>query len=144
MIDVHALPATEQIFTHIDPETGVNTTIAATSLSSHLRKIGYPIVRVPLTAWDAKVLREKRGIEKHRLARLTVLCTRYPLLILDWLDGHTHLIADGTHSYIWQQAHGYRDAIAWLVPIAIWQPFVVSGLPEISEEKILSSFSGIR
>lgn len=142
-IDVHTLPPTEQIFTHVEPGTGANTTIATTSLQTHLRAISHPMCRIPLTVKDAKLLLTFRGIEKHRLARLTALCRYYPILVLEWADG-THLIADGTHSYCWQFAHGSTSALAWLVPRDIWEPFIVTGLPETTEQELLSSFSGIR
>ena len=143
MIPALSLPRSDQIFTHIDEVTGQPTILAVTRIAAHMREIDHPHVRIPLTAEGAALMVRARGVEKHRLRRLTVLCARYPLLVLEWTDG-THLLADGTHSYVWQYTHGGRSALAWMVPEALWQPFIVGGLSAPTEEKLLSSFSGIR
>lgn len=142
-LHVSTLPLSDQIFTHIEPKSGKNTTIAATRLNEWCQKSNHPRVNIPLTRDGAELLWNKRGVEKDRLKRLTVLCRYYPILVLEWPDG-THLIADGTHSYCWQYSQGFSSAVAWMVPQVVWREFVVEGLPDASEEQLLSSFSGIR
>jgi hypothetical protein len=86
---------------------------------------------------------EHRGIEPHRLARLTTeICSR-PLLMCTQSDG-SQLIVDGHHRYVRIGIDGGKQALAWILPERVWRPYTVAGTQDRDRAELLGSFSGLR
>jgi hypothetical protein len=140
------LPLTDQIFTHIDPTSGVNTTIAASALRRYCTQTLHPeTVLIPVTAEGAMLMKMKRGIERDRIiaACKTLPSDLLPLLFCDW-DYGTQLLVDGTHTYVAHFIRKWSYAKAWIVPRHIWCPrFVVEGIRQFTETELLASHSRI-
>lgn len=145
MIHWSKLSLTDQIFTHIDPETKAETVFAATLLRARCESnmIQHEKVLVPLTAEDANLIMARRGVEAPRLRRALRTKKYDPLLFLLMPDS-THLLIDGSHTYVAQFTHGLRQSRAYIIPPHAWEPYTVSGLPSTNEAELLASYSGIR
>lgn len=143
MIDWRTMRGDEEIFTHWDETSGKVTDLAASRLVQWCRESGEEIYRTPLRQDHAALVMAKRGIEPHRLIRLTRETAIAPVLFLKWPDG-TSLLADGSHRYVWLATHGERWVLCWHLDEAKWRDFVIEGLPRpSSEEELLRSFSEI-
>lgn len=133
-----------QVYTHYDEVEG-QIDIAVGLLDAMCRRANIPTILIPVEPQYAKVVRKQRGLEPHRLNRLTIeICESNPLLFLDFSRTRTQLLADGNHRYYRLYYFGRRQARAWLLPEAAWRPFQIAGMPQQSEEECLNSFSGIR
>lgn len=144
MIDWRTMRADEEIFTHWDETSGRVTDLAASRIVTMCRATGEEIWRMPIRQDHAALVMAKRGIEAHRLMRLTREAAQQPVLFLKWPDG-TSLLADGSHRYVWLAASGAKEVLCWHLDEAKWRPFVIEGLPRpSSEEALMKSFSGIR
>jgi hypothetical protein len=133
----------DQMFTHFDPATGAQTCFAVTLIREHTSRLGDQyIFSAPIEPRMAKMILMNRGIERPRLKR-AIRTTYYdPLLYLEMPDG-SHLLADGSHTYVAMFYKGITWAKSFVVPPSIWNQFTISGLPAWeSEEHLLQSFSG--
>lgn len=132
----------DQIFTHIDSSTRKETVYAVTLLRRYCESAGHPISEIPIDGPAAKMILRNRGLEKPRFRRAVMASTYQPLLFCFQPDG-THLLVDGSHSYVAMFTKNRRTALAYLVDEPIWRHFLVEGLPtSTSEEELLNSFSG--
>lgn len=131
-----------QIFTHIDPQTGVNTVFAATEIRRWCDQNILPLVMIPITRRDAEMIVQYRGIEADRLFRARATKRWLPLLLVHMPDA-THLLIDGSHTYVARASLGHRWALAYLVPQEIWTYFTVEGLPQATEDQLANSWSGV-
>jgi hypothetical protein len=155
----NTLPLSDQIFTHIDPSTKVETVLAATRLRAladasavFASTPGEPTngrilkILTDITSEGAKICVLHRGIEEPRLrnAMKTVASKKItPLLYTEWGDG-THLLIDGSHTYVALYLENYKAAPSYMVPETIWRSYCVEGLPkERSEADLLASYSGV-
>lgn len=83
-----------------------------------------------------------RGIEKHRLARLTPDALKVPVLFMAEPDG-THLMLDGTHRYVYAHTIGRRDILAFDVPLDVGEKARIH-VPQMADfTGYKNSFSGI-
>lgn len=120
--DIHG----EQVFIHFDEVDGRQTIFAVQRLIAHLKAQALAPVLVDVDPDFAAWMRENRGIEAHRLDRLSqaVIDAADPLVLVQLPDGQV-LLVDGTHRFVWLAEHGQREAVAWIVPETIWRAFVV-------------------
>lgn len=142
MIPWHNLGLREIVYTHRDPQSGVETTWAIGRLST--AALALPIVEIPVDHVFAEAIRRIRGLEAHRMARLTEVIVRTnPILLADMGDG-THNIIDGNHRYIKAHDLGHDWIAARLVPLDLSLEYQIEGLPELgSDAKVRGGFSGI-
>ena len=131
-----------QMFTHIDPETRVETVFAASDIRRCCDHSRYEFVMIPITARDARLIRQYRGIEDHRLLRMLTATEWQPLLFAHMADG-TDLLIDGSHTYVARAMLGHKWALAYVVPQEIWTYYTIEGFPPTTEEELKASFSGI-
>jgi hypothetical protein len=138
------LSETDQIFTHLDPETKAETVFPATLLRSRCKDkmIQHERVIIPLTAEFSSIIMQVRGIEAPRLRR-AIRTKNYDPLLLVHMPDHTHLLIDGSHTYVAQYTKGLRQSRAYLIPVHAWREYQVTGLPPTTEAELLTSYSGI-
>jgi hypothetical protein len=89
------------------------------------------------------MIMERRGIEAPRLRRAMKTKDAKPLLFLSMPD-RTHLLIDGSHTYVALVTKGRADAKAYIVEQHIWSKFIVIGIPTTTEDELLKSWSGIQ
>lgn len=143
MIHWRSLPLNEQLFTHFDPETGEVKTWAASRLMFHCRHHGRKLLVTARMDHDfAQLCKRDRGVEAHRLSRLTSSQLAEPLLLADL--GRSQLLIDGTHRYVRKSDLGHNEFTAYLVPESLWKDFLVSDLPSTTPQELLQSHSGIQ
>lgn len=135
------------MFTHVG-EDGEQVTYSIhhmQKLVSALYKAGK--LRAAYVAVDrdfAKYCQTNRGIENHRLERITaeMIKTR-PIFMLEMPDG-SHLLADGHHRYVKASKLRLRTIRAFLLPKEVWEPCIVHGMPLIADPKqFLAAPSGL-
>jgi hypothetical protein len=145
MLECITMPASDQVFTHVDPDTKVNTVFAVTRIREHCLRTCAQVYFIPLDGPAAKMILHHRGIEKHRLVRAANTQHYSPLLFLDMPDG-TQLLIDGSHTYLARFARGDQWCPAYIVKEDVWRDFIVIDFPthDMSEAELLSSYSGIR
>jgi len=132
-----------QMFTHVDPDTGVNTVFAATDIRRYCDHNRLEFVMIPITRQDAKMILQHRGIEDYRLDRLRKSQQWQPLLFAHMPDG-TDLLIDGSHTYVARALCGHKWALGYIVPQEIWSYFTIEGFPQTTEKELLSSWSGVQ
>ena len=131
-----------QMFTHVDPKTGVNTCFAATDLRRYCDHHRFEFVMIPITRQDAQMIYTHRGIEDYRLKRIWESQQWQPLLFAHMPDG-TDLLIDGSHTYVARAMRGHKWALSYLVPQEIWSYFTIEGFPETTAEELVQSWSGV-
>lgn len=139
-------------FTYVE-EDGTVTNFAITQLvaalsAAHAKGKIEP-VHIPIEADFAQYCLTNRGIEQHRLDRLTEKHLEEPLVFAQWAGG-TQLLIDGHHRYVKHSQLGHEIAPAFILPEVLWRLFVIDDFPfqgeKMSEEEALEmtrSFSGI-
>lgn len=143
MIPLKDIGRTEPVFTHIDEDGITVTTFAVDRLKKAPEFLALEIVRTPVDAEGARFCREHRGVEQHRLDRITIDTITYnPVIYCNWAGG-THLLIDGTHRYVKASMLGLPFILARVVPEEIWRPFQVESMPLDMAKAFTSGFSGI-
>lgn len=132
----------ETIFTHFDPETGEQRIYAVDRLLAHLAV--YQPYLVPVDPDMARWMVEHRGLEAHRLARLTpeIVAEAPPVIFCKQADG-TWLLVDGTHRYLWLAEHGVKWVLGYMAEPSDWEPFIVEPNPELTETALRVMDSGL-
>lgn len=144
------LDLNEAIFTHIADHpsgTGEQTNIAVDRLREHLRGEWRQKKRKPQMVAISKsfvgYIRKNRGLEQHRLDRLTESSLRKdPIILAEW-PGGTHLIVDGHHRYVRADELGHSAIWAFVCDQPTWRPFLVEGLPQTTKHQLLTGRSGL-
>ena len=137
---------TEVVFTHIDDDTGEVLHLAVDRLEAcvkaHPKK--FELCFFPVEGQIADYFRTNRGIERHRLDRITAQVMRDKPIIFAELQGK-HLLVDGHHRYVKAHALGRTLIKSVVVPEKVWRLFEVdhAGYPEFTSEQLINSFSGI-
>lgn len=143
--DCLTLPLSDQVFTQIRPDG--NVVYAVTRIREHCMRTLAPVYLTVLQPAHVRLIMEQRGLEDDRLARAALLTPYYkPLLYLHQPDDGSHLLADGSHTYVARYLLGHRQALAYLVEKEVWRDFLVDGFPTetMSEEELLTSHSRIQ
>ena len=137
--------AGEENFIHFDPVHGQRI-FAVQRLLAAIRAEQVPPVMVAVDPEFAQWMRaNNRGIEQHRLDRLThaIVDAADPILLLVQEDGQM-LLVDGSHRFVWLAEQGVPEARAWIMPPDVWQQFVVDGeLAGLTEEALQRLPSGL-
>jgi hypothetical protein len=136
VINPLSLPRTDQIFTFIDPITGIMTTYASSKLLRYVPHSGLEPCIIPVLKEQAAIYCKERNIELHRLNRLGDLSKWTPILILldpgeekkietrsdEAVDG---ILIDGHHRYVFAASRGIKEILAWMVPVSIHKRFIL-------------------
>lgn len=127
----------EIVFSHVDDRTNVVRHFAIERIVKHVERMAVrpPIITFPIDPVFAMYAVTGRGIEQHRLKRITAQdLIQYPIMLAHMpgvardVQGE-HLIIDGNHRYVaaammgWKELHGYE------LPPALWEEFLVN-IPE--------------
>lgn len=139
------LPPSDQIFTHFDEATGKERTFAASALRrlcarEESEQAGVMYAWIELQGEHVEVLRAKRGLEEPRLLR-ALATPRYAPLLFCIMPDETHLLVDGSHTYVAMWMRGAREARAYIVPECLWRGALVTGLDKTTPEELLASHS---
>lgn len=132
----------ETIFTHFDPATGLQRIYAVDRLLAHLK--AYQPYLVPVDPEMARWMVEHRGLEAHRLARLTpeIVAAVPPVIFCRQADD-AWLLVDGTHRYVWLAERGVKWILGYMAEPSDWEPFIVEPKPELTETVLRSTYSGL-
>lgn len=144
MIPVSEISILEQVFTHIDPDTGEVTCLAIDRLKEDKRLRMKPVGLCPVTMEFAEFCLRERGVEPHRVARVLATYPDYdPVLFAAWGDG-SHLLIDGVHRYIACATHGSPTIRGKIVPLTVWRSYRIdlNGFKPTAED-LKGMFSGI-
>lgn len=131
----------EPVFTWIDPDTKVCTHWASGRIADWCKGAGLEIAWTPVSLIYAAMFIKDRGIETHRLERLSVDHLADPIIYLDMGDG-THLLVDGHHRYVYAAAAGRDELPAYIITKDQAEPFLVTGLRDDTEDDLRNSYSG--
>jgi hypothetical protein len=136
-----ALASSEVAFTHIFE--GIPTSILTGRLIKDPRYLTLPVTTVAIDFEFAKFSLDYRGVERHRLERITTRdLVKYPVTMCEWGDG-SHLLVDGTHRYVRAALWGRTRIRARLVPITFWKEYEIVDAPPLPEHILLKMHSGI-
>ena len=141
-LHVSRISNTEQIFTHEDVD-GTLRHFAVERLFNYMKGLSFEVFDVVLEHAYVDVILQKRGVEDHRLKRLTPEQLMVPVLYLEGVTPGTHLLADGHHRYVVHSILGSRYIPSYIAPPKLWTRFMVNGIPEHVGKSQLNGFSGI-
>jgi hypothetical protein len=147
MIHHSKLGRKEQVFTFIDPDDhSRQLSFAVTSLIRDPEYLKIEPVFIPIEKEFYDMLMTNRGVEEHRVSRITFNDFKnYPVTCVDMGDG-THLMIDGTHRCVRYFREGLKTTLARLVPKSLWEKYLVDGFPLVPPDRIddfQNGFSGI-
>jgi len=131
----------EECFTHVDPDTGAQTTWAAGALYTFC--VANPdkvsIGTVPVDEEHARFCFTHRGVEANRFAIFVQHpeFLKKPILFVLMPDGQ-HLLIDGTHRYVCLFALKIPEARAYVVPYEVAKPFIIEDIPQTSVEEVMA------
>lgn len=141
-IPAHEMGDREVVFHHVDADTGRNTVLAIGRMLEWCKAQKLEVHRIPVDPAFVSFCFQNRGIEPHRLARLTAAQCKEPLIFCRWYDD-TFLLADGHHRYVRISLDGGRWCNGWILTPEQWEPFVVDGADEATPQILQTMFSGI-
>lgn len=132
------------LFTHFDEDKDKQTTYVVSRMFDWCLRTGARLYLVPITQEDAAHIREKRGLEEHRLERLrTIPPGRWEAVLLCHHTDDSYLLVDGSHRYVISAELGRLQIKAYLLEPHEWQPFVVEDAPPLDVEHTLRLKSGL-
>ena len=131
----------EAVFTWIDPDTKACTHWASDRIVDWCSRAGLDTILTPVDPRYAFMFIKDRGIETHRLERLSAESLTIPIVYIDMGDG-THLLIDGHHRYVYAAAIGHDTLLAYMITKEQAEPFLVTGLRDDTEDDLRNSYSG--
>jgi hypothetical protein len=141
-IDVTTMLPTEKVFTWQDPDTLEELNFAVDRLNAWCVAAEVETVLTPVEVEFADLFIRERGIEFHRVERMTFKDLLHPVIYCCMPKG-THLLVDGHHRYVFSAMIGQTEQRAHILTQEQWEPFLISGMPTFVRENIISGFSGI-
>ena len=129
---------TDELFTHQDDETGVQTSWNATRVYEWAVSRNWPVTRVAVDEEHARYCFEKRGFEEERIPDILADPARLkkPIVFVANPDG-THLLIDGTHRYVLYFKFQQESIPAYIVPLDQIEQFIVTDIPQMTEEELM-------
>jgi hypothetical protein len=145
MIPLAEISPTEELFTHLDDEDGVQRSYAVTRLRAHLA--AHPEVgrREPIVVDEAHTTFciTHRGIETYRLLRLRAEDMAQPMLFVGSPDAGKVLLLDGTHRYVRAYLIGIKVLPAIFIPAELANEFLVVDVPPMDADDLMKTPSGL-
>ena len=135
----------DEVFTHVDDVSGKQTSYNVTALYTHVSEHEDQVEkwRLPVEEHHAKYCITNRGVERDRIDVL-MQKPEYlakPILMVAMSDG-SHLLVDGTHRYVTFWMLKVPEIPAYMIPWAVAEPFVIEGVPDCDETKLME-WSGL-
>lgn len=136
--------ATDEIFTHIDPDNGRVRHFNASAMGRAIP--GYSIIGKvkEITAYldpeFVQFIKEKRGVEQWKIARLTAIQLQIPVIGVRMPDDSV-LLVDGHHRLVALHNLGKTDYDINIFNLGSWEEFLVEDLPAEVEAYALGSLS---
>lgn len=126
----------EIVFSHVDDATGETRIFAVERIAKHVAIHGAKRITVPINPAFAMYLPRHRGLEKHRLARITPQdLIDYPILLAHMPgiahDHDEHLVVDGSHRYFFAFTLGWKEMPGFEVPKEVWEQYLVDVPQEV-------------
>ena len=124
-----------QCFTHIDADTGENTTYNVTGILRELITSYARVGTFDLEPDHRSWLEEYRCLEPHRLTALRGNSNflAFPMLFAEQDDG-THVLIDGAHRYHVLLSIGQKKGYAWIAKPELWRNYLIQTAPLTEEE----------
>jgi hypothetical protein len=134
----------DQIYTHIDPTDGTVRHFNASAMIDACKTGHCPFKRliIPIEPLFVQLCLEQRGIEPHRLVRLTTEQLDDPILGARFPDGTT-LTVDGHHRYVRRYQLNHKTITMWVMFPLHWKRFLIDDLPTTNSADLLSEYSGL-
>lgn len=143
MIPASEIGPGDTMFTMFDDKTGEQTDFAVERLRSFC-EANLPVRILAVTKEHAHHIMLNRGIEQHRLDRLTVEACVTPLIFCHFNKDDSWMLVDGSHRYVKiALAYGGEECMTYMVEEEQWRPFTVKGARKRDPDELLNSFSGI-
>lgn len=119
----------DEIFTHVDPDTGQVRHFNATAMYVYATVAGHiEKLTLPLNDQIVEFVKRERGIEQPRVKRLKEPYLSRPIVAVHMADGST-LTVDGHHRIVRRWADGLTEVDAYCYQVGEWDDFLVTGLP---------------
>lgn len=119
-----------EIYTHVDHDTDVMRHFHVDAMREIAEQHGANVKG--LECWRIEVIdehvnhiKEKCGIEPHRIARLVPEFRDKPLIGVVWQDGKFNII-DGNHRYVKRHEDGFNWANCYVFTYPLWEQFLVN------------------
>lgn len=127
------------VFTHVY-DNGANIHIYAEGLRQHLMAHPCHIVDFPIEDHRAMAWITSNIVNPVRVLMLEPHHLRHPVIICKdhtFTDGKRDVLyVDGHHRYV-RAAYDHRTSIrAFMVPPRIWEPFLIEGMPDFTQEQL--------
>lgn len=123
----------EVIFTHVDDHTGEAMHFAIDRLNKYINERGAERIRAGIDMEFAATMPVRRGLEQHRLDRITVEdILVYPILLAHIPEREEHLIIDGSHRYFKASTMGWPEIPAYVLEPDVWRNFLIDFPPDIN------------
>lgn len=124
--------AQEVVYTHLDGDTGEETTISISQLTAMLKLIvdtpgmpGIMFAVIPLEKDMVEHIEKYSGIEPYRIKRIKKDdIPRYPVYIIK-LENDTHTVCDGNHRIVKAWRLGFREIRAIIILPELWRQCVL-------------------
>lgn len=143
MIKMRDIDPFEAVFTHIGEDKTSVLCVASQRLVAAPEFLELEIVRTPVDREFGRWAMENRGIEEHRLERITVAAIMTSPIAYIHMPDHTHLLVDGSHRYVKASMLGFQTILARVVPEEIWRKYEIEPMPLGLAKMFTSGFSGI-
>lgn len=110
----------------------------------------FPRIEAPIDMHMVAVIMDRRGIEPHRLERMTREALALPMLFVEMEAefAHeppvSHLLVDGNHRYVYAALNGIPSLPAIIIPKAVSDKCLILGVPEDKAKGLLSMPSGVK
>lgn len=132
--------ALDEVYTHIDPDTGEVRHFNATKMSTaaeYLNRMGH--VELLTAAMDPEfidLVKRCRGTEAWKIARLVEPYLSRPIIGVRMHDD-TVLTVDGHHRLVVLHSQGAETYRIFVFPMNIWEGFLITDIPASLEAHIL-------
>lgn len=130
-IDVSILTKDDKTFTHVYSDGSKIVTFAVSLMLKSLSYKLIPVTRVKLSPKLAVRIMESGTIDRGVLERRMRVLDATPVTFLRGVEGFESVVLiDGVYRYCAAMAMNMGEIDARIVPMSVWQQFVVSGIPD--------------
>lgn len=147
MVQLSDLTVTDEVFTHVCPIDGTSTTYSVRALQRIISEATDGVMKamVPVDQPFAEFCQENRGASIKKAKAMPPEVLAVPVIFVFLPKDQTHLLVDGHHRYIRAAADDSVFIEAFIVDAPVWEPAVVTDMPQFSDAEVKSdSFGNLR